>query len=124
MKLFEFEKIHLYKKALGVYDKQHKAIARNVAHAHDATYKPVQTDFSDELVNAVNARLKKTHERHMNAAGPGEFPTLDRDTPEKVDINKEMGELAVNQIRFDFVARLLNKTYKSLNTSITGKITS
>ncbi len=122
MKLFDTPKIQLFKKALNVYDKQHKAIAQNVAHAHDNTYRPVKTDFSDQLQAAVAEKLKKTDPRHLNANGPGEFPTLDK-TRERVDLNKEMGALAVNQIRFDFVSRLLNRTYKSLNTSITGKTT-
>ncbi len=122
MKLFDFDKIQLYKKALNVYDKQHKAIAQNVANAHDNSYRPVKTDFSDQLQTALTEKLKKSDPRHFDANGPGEFPTLDKDkTRETVDLNKEMGDLAVNQIRFDFVSRLLNRTYKSLNTSITGK---
>ncbi len=123
MKLFDLPKIQLYKKALNVYDKQHKAMSKNIAHAHDRTYKPIKTDFSEELQSAVTAKLKKTDERHLDARGPGEFPTLKRQSADQVDLNKEMGDLAVNQIRFDFVSRLLNRTYKSLNTSITGKIT-
>ncbi len=122
MKIFDSEKIQLYKKALNVYDKQHKAIAQNVAHAHDNNYRPVKTDFSDQLQTAVAEKLRKTDPRHFDSRGPGEFPSLEK-TKERVDLNKEMGNLAVNQIRFDFVSRLLNRAYKSLNTSITGKIT-
>ncbi len=122
MKIFNTEKIQLFKKALNVYYKQHKAIAQNVAHAHDNTYRPVKTDFSEQLQTAVAEKLKKTDPRHLNSRGPGEFPSLEK-TRERVDLNKEMGVLAENQIRFDFVSRILSRTYKSLNTSITGRTT-
>ncbi len=120
MKLFASPKLAQFKKALDVYSRQHEAIAKNVAHAHDNSYKRVNTDFSAELQNLSSQKLRTTDSRHMGPAekpASPELPGEDR----KVDLNSEMGELAVNQIRFDFVSRVLAKAYRGLNASITGR---
>jgi len=51
--------------------------------------------------------------------GSAELPGQE---PEHVDVSKEMGQLAINQIRFDFSTNVLRRSYKGLNTSITGKV--
>jgi len=52
MKLFDIPKINLIKRSLDVYDKQHQAISKNIAHANDKNYKRVNTDFSKVLKTA------------------------------------------------------------------------
>ncbi len=122
MNIFNNAKIRLIKQSLDVYEKQHEALAKNIAHAYDLNFKPVRTDFSDELQQSMVQRLKKTDPRHMEPSGKNEPARLPGQEPEHVDVSKEMGELAINQIRFDFSTNVLRRTYKGLNTSITGKV--
>lgn len=119
MKIFNSEKIQLYKKALNAHTKTHEAIAKNVANAYDLNYKRINTDFSKELDVAVGQKLKQSDPRHMdlNRVTGNSLPKGDQ----KVDINREMSELAVNQIKFDFISSVLKKAYRGLNSSITGR---
>ncbi|KAA3617631.1 MAG: flagellar basal body rod protein FlgB [Calditrichaeota bacterium] len=119
MKIFNSAKILLYKQALDVHTKEHEAIAKNVANAHNTNYKRVKTDFSDELKVALNQTLKQSDVRHMDSKGSS--GVSEGAEEEGVDLNEEMANLAVNQIRFDFVSNMLKKAYRGLNTSITGR---
>jgi len=120
MKIFDTPKLLLYKKALDVEARQHEAIAQNVANAHRPDYKRVNTDFSEELKTATASRLKKTNERHMDLKPLDKSVESDQEE-NRVDMNKEMGDLAVNQIRFEFISKALKKVYIGLNSSITGR---
>ncbi len=120
MKIFELPNIQLLKKSLDVYSRQHEAIAQNIAHANDDDYKRVKTDFGDVLKKDLSRRLKVTDPRHIvesTSPEPHGLPTKEA----KVDMSQEMGELAVNQIKYDFVARNLTRNYQMLNTGITGR---
>jgi len=119
MKIFNSAKIQLFKKALDVHAREHEAIAKNVANAHDTNFKRVKTDFSQELKVAVNQGLKQSDIRHMQSKGAPENGLPNEE--QNVDINQEMAELAVNQIEFDFVSNVLKKAYRGLNSSITGR---
>lgn len=119
MKIFETPNIQLLKKSLDVYSKQHEAIAQNIMHANDDTYNRAKTDFGSILKNDLSRRLKVTDPRHISESSVPEPHGLH--TKQKVDISQEMGELAVNQLKYDFAARNLNRNYQLLNTSITGR---
>jgi flagellar basal-body rod protein FlgB len=121
--IFNTEKVNLMKKALETYQKQNKAIAQNVANASNPDYQRTNTDFSNVLKSvSLQAKLKVTNEKHIsfsNFEGKG----VDSEKKEgEVDITKEMAELAENQIRYDFVSHVLGRTYRKIQTSITGKI--
>ncbi|MCB0281035.1 MAG: flagellar basal body rod protein FlgB [Calditrichae bacterium] len=120
MKIFNSEKIQLYKKAMDVYAKQHESIAKNVANANDPNYKRVKTDFSEELHVATTQKLKTTDPRHINVS-QNNNETSSESQDEPVDINQEMAELAVNQIQFNFVTNVLKKAYGGLNSAILGR---
>ncbi len=119
MKIFNSAKIQLYKKALDVHIKEHEAIAKNVANAHDANYKRVKTNFSEELNVAITQNMKQSDSRHMESKRASESGNSKEE--QKVDMNREMADLAVNQIKFDFVSNVLKKAYRGLNSSITGR---
>lgn len=120
MKIFSTRNMQLLKKSLDVYTKQHEAISKNVANANDPDYKRVDADFSKSLKAANERTLKVTNKRHIiDPKTPDRI--FSKDGIGKVDISKEMGELAENQIRFDFASRALNRMYRSLNLSITGR---
>jgi flagellar basal-body rod protein FlgB len=120
MKIFGTRHINLVKRSLDVYSRQHEALAKNIANANDPDYKRLKTDFSESLMTVQNQQLKTSNSRHI-----GNTETPERNDAKtgkgSVDISREMSELAENQIRFDFVSRVLNRTYRKLNSSITGR---
>ena len=123
MKIFNTNKIQLMKQAMNVYQKEHEAIAKNVANASNPGFNRVNTDFSKELQTATNATLKTTNDKHIAVSQfeNGPFGKAD-ETGEKVDLAEEMTDLGVNQIKFDFIARVLKKAYNGLDASITGRM--
>jgi flagellar basal-body rod protein FlgB len=123
MKIFNTNKIQLMKQAMNVYQKEHEAIAKNVANASNPDFNRVKTDFSKELQTAKNATLKTTSDKHIATSQFENGPFgKDGDTGEKVDLAEEMADLGVNQIKFDFIARVLKKAYNGLDASITGRM--
>jgi len=112
-------------KALDVYVKQNKAIAQNVANAGNPDYKRINTDFSQVLKSASSqSKLKVTNKRHISSSGLIGNINFDekRGGGGKVNITKEMADLAENQIRHELVTQTLNRYYNALKTSISGKI--
>jgi len=123
MKLFDIPKINLIKKSLDVYDKQHQAISKNIAHANDNNYKRVNTDFSQILKTASHSNFKITNNKHINPTGNQENISLkNKKGKGTVDFTQEMGDLAVNQIKFEFSARVLRRFYDGISSSIRGRI--
>jgi flagellar basal-body rod protein FlgB len=123
MKIFNTNSIQLLKKSLDVYSKQHEAIAKNIANANNDAYSRTDTDFSKVLQHDLDRNLKVTNKKHIQSSNtPAQKSPSEMSKKEKVDVNREMGELAENQIRYDFAARVLNRKYRSLSQSITGRI--
>lgn len=120
MKVFNINNLEFFKKSLDVYAKQHEAIAQNIAHANDDTYKRANTDFSRLLTDNIDRTLKTTNEKHFATSETPEAHGI-ADKKEQVDLNREMGELASNQIRYDFATRVLARKYKNLTLSILGR---
>lgn len=121
--LFNTKRAQFLKKALNVYLKRHKAIAQNVAQANDVNYKRVNTDFSRELKGAMGqSKIKVTNAKHISQ---GRFDPVSREqgqqTDQSVDLTQEMTDLAENQIRYEFVTRMLRGYYSGLRQSISGR---
>ena len=112
----------LLKKALNIYQKQHEAISKNVSNASNENFKRVDTDFSSELNNVQNttSSLKTSNAKHLSGSN-NVNSTPNDNTEGSVDITREMGLLAENQIKYEFATRALSRMYKGISTSITGK---
>ncbi len=123
MKLFNLPKINLLKQSLNIYDRQHQAMAKNIANANDENYKRTNTDFSSVLKSASDSRLKTTNSRHISSTKEKEVSAASANKKGgSVDYTQEMGDLAVNQIKFDFSARILRRAYDGISTSIRGRL--
>ena len=123
MNILSSKNIQLYKKALDVYEKQHEAIAKNIANANNPEFKKLKTDFSDVLESNMEGKMRTTDSRHIAQIAEPLRKSADNagaKEPE-IDVSVEMGDLAENQIRYQFVTRALAKTYQALNMSITGR---
>ena len=121
MKIFSTENSALMKKSLDVYTKQHEAIAENIANADNPDFERTKTDFANMLKDTVERTLRTTDERHIAETETLERRGLAGNKKEEIDLTREMSELAENQIRYDFAARVLRKNYQLLNMSIAGR---
>ncbi len=121
--IFKTNQKTLVKNAVDVYNKQHNAIAKNIANVNDQKYKRMNTDFSEELKKAQNiSPLKNSNKKHISS--PHYQSTLfpEKIGEGKVEITKEMADLAENQIRNEFATKRLSRYFKKLELSIRGRL--
>ncbi|APF18214.1 flagellar basal body rod protein FlgB [Caldithrix abyssi] len=122
MRIFELQNLNLLKKSLDVYTRQHEAIAKNIANANNPNYKRVNTDFSSELKARLEGVLKTEKAGHIAMPTQVHSKLSEKDAAQKeVDLTREMGALAENQIRFEFASKVLAGNYRLLSQSITGR---
>lgn len=119
--------IPLLKNSLNAYAKRHEAIAQNIAHIDNPSYKPMKVRFEEnlqkELMNKKTG-VAKSHPRHMSIERNTIEVTETLSTQnERVNIEDEMAELAKNQIRFEFATRVLSRKYRMLRSAILGRTT-
>ncbi len=134
--MFDKTRVPLLSKALDAYALRNKVISENIANISTSDYKSKSVKFEDELKGVIKGNVKlagMTHERHIaigNGAGSPNSPhriiensdnaAIESNGINNVDLDVEMAELAKNQIRFKFVARLLSNAFKGIQKSIKG----
>ncbi|MGA9120033.1 MAG: flagellar basal body rod protein FlgB [Bacteroidota bacterium] len=139
MKLFDFTTIPTLGKALSAYAMRHKTIAANIANAGTIGYVPKHVNFEEQLSSVSGDELElrgtTTDPRHL-ALGAGDAvqarPFVEDDKnpgadplasgANSVDIDQEMADLAKNQIRYKFAARLTGTAFQELDKSIRGTL--
>jgi flagellar basal-body rod protein FlgB len=133
MKLFESTRIPFLGKALDAYALRNKVIAGNLANIETPGYVAKEVSFEQQLAGAMNGSsitMAKTSEHHLGPSAPG-LPDASVVNPSPagdplasgvngVDLDNEMAELAKNQIRFRFAAKLLGEQFRGLQKSIRG----
>lgn len=128
------KRLPLMNRALDTYALRQRTISKNIANATSPHYRPEKVKFEEffhhpELV----AKGNRTEDRHIPLGKPdpgsvkGEIENREIPEPEiyfsgetHVNIDKEMSELAQNQIRFRFGSRMVNRYFQGMNSSITG----
>ena len=139
MKLFDSTKIPLLSKALDAYTLRHRAISSNIANIGSSGYRPAVVSFEDQLAAsraAGGVTVTTTDPRHIavGADAPADVnPVVTDVKPDPrmpfdpdasgvngVDIDNEMAELAKNQIRFKYAARLIAGSFRDIQESIRG----
>lgn len=111
---------------------RHKLLASNIANATSPEYQRRDIDFQKELSQAMETRRvrpKVTRPEHIvsdRAAGAPQVQRLTGGTnaPEVsgVDIDKEMGELATNELNYEVGLKLISKAFSGLHTAIRGRV--
>jgi flagellar basal-body rod protein FlgB len=121
---------------MDAYALRQRVIASNIANITTSGYRSRSVEFEEQLGAALGSaptRLAMTNELHMslNGGAPGDVRPTVVDTPDladnasgvnNVDIDHEMAELAKNQIRFKFAARLVTDAFRGIQKSIRGTI--
>ncbi|UCD95214.1 MAG: flagellar basal body rod protein FlgB [Candidatus Zixiibacteriota bacterium] len=124
--------VPLLKKYLDVSSLRHKLISGNIANVSTPRYRSKDVDFHGELRKAIgnNGHIsgKRTHPSHLPLGqSRQDEPEIivdksnARNGINNVDIDKEMGDLAQNQIYYSIGARLLAKKFDGLKKAITSK---
>ncbi len=139
MRLFESTRIPVLSRALDAYTMRHKAIASNLANITTPGYRTQAVRFEDELAGALQSSGVSgttTHPGHLPIGGSpagqtasaveqrAQDGTAQGDPTasgvNNVDLDGEMAELAKNQIRYKFAARLIADTFRGIQKSIRG----
>ena len=139
VKLFDKTRIPLLETALNAYALRNKVSAANIANINTVGYKAKSVSFEEELSGALNQAVPtaRTNDRHIplgstarpdspariieDRSGPGTEKDELSSGVNNVDIDHEMAELAKNQIRFRFAARLVSESFKGIQKSIRGQ---
>ncbi len=139
MKIFDTTKVPLLGKALDVYTLRQKVISSNIANITTVGYRAKSVTFEDQIAGSMQENVitpAVTDQGHIAGAaseaavaGPQivDAPTENSLSGDplasglnNVDIDNEMANLAKNQIRFKFAARLLTDTFRDIQDSIRG----
>ena len=108
-----------------------KVISRNIANLNTEHYQREEVSF-DEFFNAgLNNSMKATEEKHLGGSTTNKFSdmhvkvvkdeTADYNSGvNNVNIDKEMSDLAENQILFKFAAKKINSYFHNLQDVIKG----
>lgn len=130
-------RVPLMNSALDAYALRQKTIAKNITNVNTPNYIPEKVRFEEEFHREqVVLRGIESSSSHLPVGDQSNRKTdsiaYKADVPEPeiyhsgethVNIDKEMGELARNQIRARFASQMLSKYFKGLNSSITGQAT-
>ncbi|HOC59445.1 MAG TPA: flagellar basal body rod protein FlgB [Smithellaceae bacterium] len=102
---------------------RNKVISSNIANLDTKDYKSSDYVFKDNLKNAVDVRIRltRTDEKHFpNAAdeiSKNDFKMITSD--DKVDLDREMTNLAENHLMYNLTAELLARKFKGLRSVLT-----
>ncbi|MBS1537969.1 MAG: flagellar basal body rod protein FlgB [Bacteroidetes bacterium] len=129
-------KLPLLNRSLDTYALRQQTIARNIANATSPVYRPEKVRFEEEFNEAqLVQRGASTDEHHLpigartdgEIAGSVENASVPR--PEilfsgesHVNIDKEMSNLAQNQIKFRFASRMTARYFQGMQTAIKGNL--
>lgn len=128
MKLFNQTLVRL-ENALDYSAQRNKVISNNIANADTPFYKSKDVRFKTHLQRALDQQLdnKRTHPKHFQFSNTNEpFLTVtNRHTTfnhngNNVDMDKEMSNLAENQIYYRSVVDQVNNQFNRIQTVVRG----
>lgn len=96
---------------------RHKVIVSNVTNIDVPQYKAKELNFPGELDDALGGRrgLARTDPRHLaGSTGTGNHDVVD--TAERVKLDREMGNLAENQLMYTMTIEMLARKFRGLNS--------
>lgn len=131
------ERVPMMNRAMDAYALRLRTISKNITNVNSPHYRPEAVKF-EELFHKQEVVLKghSSNEQHIPIGKSpddveGEVNPAAVPEPEiyfsgetHVNIDKEMSELAQNQIRFQFVSQSMARYFRGLSSAITGNPTS
>ena len=128
MKLFDHT-TNLLEKSLNYSSTKNRVISNNIANVDTPSFKAQDVVFKDVLNNEMKQfNTKRTHSQHIDFAGSTHQPhqvvtkanSMYNHNGNNVDIDKEMSELAKNQIYYRGLIDRMNGKFANLQTVIRG----
>lgn len=128
MKLFS-ETISTLEGALSYSSLKQKVIAQNIANSDTPNYKAKEVSFKSALKTAMEYPVegKRTDARHISFSQRGNSALITtrqnvsyNHNGNSVDVDKEMADLATNQIYYNAMTDLLNGKFRTLQSVIKG----
>lgn len=127
--------IRVLDNALDLRAKKLEAISANIANAETPGYSRLRMDFEEALRKAAagsSTGQEVTHPRHMGSGAGGGSADVEghiyRDMEHtgvgdnnNVSLEREMVDLAENQIRYEAATRMLSKKFNMMKTVIRGQ---
>ena len=120
-----------FSKLLDLAAYRHKLISGNVANVETPDYASRDIDFKEEMDKAlgtgITLPMKTTTFKHLGNTGTDQDIKVKEHGPESdedfngVDIDTEVTNLAINQMRYTIGARLLQKKMDFLRKAIQGR---
>ncbi len=130
-----FQRAHLdhLKKALTVYARRHRVTADNIANVETRGYKAQEYKFEEMLQKARGNSLKgrATQEGHLpvgrssieDTQGEVAFQDTGFDNGiNDVDVDKEMTDIATNELSYRLATRILSMKYNVMREAISGRV--
>ncbi|WP_281657989.1 flagellar basal body rod protein FlgB [Halobacillus sp. Cin3] len=107
---------------------KNKALSNNIANVDTPGYKAEGVAFKDILAKEASFQTKTTHAGHINFSGEAgqSYTTYKKHDSSyhpngnNVDIDKEMNELAQNQIQYQALVERMNGKFQSLQSVLKG----
>ncbi|MCA0969147.1 flagellar basal body rod protein FlgB [Halobacillus litoralis] len=122
--------IHTLENAMNHSAAKNRTIANNIANVDTPGYKAKDVVFKDVLSSELSSiPTKRTHSRHIdfqNREGSSSFQTITRQNTtynhngNNVDIDKEMNELAQNQIQYQALTSRISSKFSGLESVLRG----
>lgn len=133
--IFRKTDIPLLHKGLKAYSMRQKSIADNIANVDTPNFKRSEVNFEEELKEALAEKKVKgyvTNEKHFQFGRR----KIEKVKPEyvvpddpslasgvnNVNIDKEMAELAKNQINYQSASTLMKNIFNRLKSAIRGEV--
>ncbi|WP_158737686.1 flagellar basal body rod protein FlgB [Alteribacillus sp. YIM 98480] len=108
---------------------EQKAISQNIANVDTPNYKAKRAAFKHTLNEAIQTQIQanRTNQKHIEFGGSPagahvreENSTMYNHNGNNVDIDKEMSNLAKNQIYYNALTDRLSGKFGSLKTAVRG----
>lgn len=129
--LFAKTQVPKLEKYLDLSAKRHKLVSSNIANVSTPGYKSRDIDFQEEFNKATQntSRLagETTHRNHIPTGQHRNRPPevneakVENGEINSVDIDKEVSNMAQNELLFAVGTRLLQKNFEGLRKAITSK---
>ena len=110
---------------------KNKVIAQNIANVGTENYHTQDVAFKNVLNDNMTALLKTDDNRQIGANQPDDVPGYnivtdksndDSSGVNNVDIDKQMSELAVNNLNFQFTSKKIGDYFKNIQMVIKGDV--
>ena len=123
--------INLLENFAGYCALKNKVIAQNIANVGTENYRRQDVVFKDVLNENMSSILKTSDDRHIGVNESGNIPDYqvvtdpsnnDNSGVNNVDIDKEMSDLAVNNLNFQFATKKIGDYFKNIQMVIKGAV--